>query len=129
MGDRALRIFSATLKGVMRSEDIVARYGGEEFLIVMPGCDIRTAEVVLDRIRTGLSLALTGGGTPLFTASFGVTDGPLDQPLDQIVARADTALMRAKQDGRDRIVALPSLAGVDGPWDLPQKSWLDVIDT
>lgn len=106
-GDRALRVFSATLQATMRAHDIVARYGGEEFLLVMPECDLRTAETVLERVRSELSLTLAGGGTPLFTASFGLTDGPSEQPLDKIVARADAALMRAKQQGRDRIIVAP----------------------
>ncbi|MCU1600503.1 MAG: hypothetical protein JWO22_1212 [Frankiales bacterium] len=103
-GDRALRVFSATLRSVMRSEDLVARYGGEEFLLAMPGCDLRAAEEVLGRIRTELSLTLDAGGAPGFTASFGLTVMPADQPLDEAVRAADAALLRAKSEGRDRVV-------------------------
>jgi diguanylate cyclase (GGDEF)-like protein len=103
-GDRALRVFSATLRSVMRSEDLIARYGGEEFLLAMPDCDLRAAEEVLGRIRSELSLTLDAGGAPAFTASFGLTVVPQDQPLDEVVRAADAALLRAKAEGRDRIV-------------------------
>jgi diguanylate cyclase (GGDEF)-like protein len=103
-GDRALRVFSATLRSVMRTDDLVARYGGEEFLLVMPDCGMRAAAEVLGRIRTELALSLQGGGGPTFTASFGLTLLGSEQPLDEGVRVADLALMRAKTEGRDRVV-------------------------
>ncbi len=109
-GDRALRVFSATLRSVMRSEDLVARYGGEEFLLAMPGCDLRAAEEVLGRIRTELGLTLDAGGAPVFTASFGLTSMTPEQPLDEAVRNADAALMRAKAEGRDRVVVASPVA-------------------
>jgi diguanylate cyclase (GGDEF)-like protein len=103
-GDRALRLFSATLRSVMRSEDVVARYGGEEFLLVMPGCHADTAHEVLGRIRTELELTLHGGGAPNFTASFGLAMAGPERPFEEAVRAADRALMTAKDEGRDRIV-------------------------
>jgi diguanylate cyclase (GGDEF)-like protein len=106
-GDRALRVFSATLRSVMRSQDVVARYGGEEFLLVMPGCDAKAARDVLERIRTELELSLHGSGTPTFTASFGLATAGPARPLDEAVRAADQALMTAKKEGRNRIVLEP----------------------
>jgi diguanylate cyclase (GGDEF)-like protein len=103
-GDRALRVFSATLRSVMRTEDLVARYGGEEFLLVMPDCGLRTAQDVLGRIRDELSLTLQAGGAPEFTASFGLALLNPTQPLDDVMRQADAALMKAKADGRNRVV-------------------------
>ena len=105
-GDRALRVFSATLRSVMRSEDIVARYGGEEFLLVMPDCGQREAQEILSRVRTELVLTLQGGGAPTFTASFGLAQAEPTQPLDEVVRCADAALMQAKHEGRDRVVSI-----------------------
>jgi diguanylate cyclase (GGDEF)-like protein len=109
-GDRALRVFSATLRAVMRSQDIVARYGGEEFLLVMPSCNTDAAHSVLERIRTELELSLHGSGTPTFTASFGLATAGPERPLDDAVRAADQALMTAKEQGRNRIniEALPN---------------------
>lgn len=103
-GDRALRVFSATLRSVMRGQDLVARYGGEEFLLAMPDCDLRSAQEVLQRVRTELALTLDAGGAPCFTASFGLTVLEPGQPLEEAVRSADVALMQAKTEGRDRVV-------------------------
>jgi diguanylate cyclase (GGDEF)-like protein len=103
-GDRALRVFSSTLRSVMRAQDVVARYGGEEFLLVMPDCDERAARDVLERIQAELALTLHGGGAPTFTASFGITVAQPGRPFEDALRAADTALMQAKADGRDRIV-------------------------
>ncbi len=111
-GDRALRVFSATLRTVMRSHDVVARYGGEEFLLVMPDCSAQAAQDVLDRVRSELELSLLGGGVPAFTASFGLTVATPDRPFEEALRVADTALLRAKAEGRNRTV----VAGVgDAP--------------
>ena len=106
-GDRALRLFSATLRSVMRGEDVVARYGGEEFLVVMPGCPTDAAFEALNRVRAELELTLRGGGSPSFTASFGLAMAGPERPLEEAVRSADEALLTAKAEGRDRIVMEP----------------------
>ena len=103
-GDRALRAFSGVLRATLRDEDLAGRYGGEEFLILLPDCDPAAAHAVLERVRLDLGPTILQGGLPSFTVSFGVAADDPDVPLDEIVARADTALYQAKEAGRDRIV-------------------------
>jgi diguanylate cyclase (GGDEF)-like protein len=103
-GDRALRAFSGVLRATLRDEDLAGRYGGEEFLILLPDCAPAAAHAVLERVRLDLGPTILQGGLPSFTVSFGVAADDPDVPLDEIVARADTALYQAKEAGRDRIV-------------------------
>jgi diguanylate cyclase (GGDEF)-like protein len=108
-GDRALRLFSRVLRDSVRPDDIPARYGGEEFLIVLPECSISDAVDVIHRLRKRLASAQEGATVPPFTVSFGVASGPLGTPFDDTVELADSALLDAKAQGRDRVV----VAGAD----------------
>ncbi len=102
-GDRALRIFSETVRTVMRADDLACRYGGEEFAIVLPGVDVHDAVDVIERIRQALTLTAGRGDAPTFTASFGVAHSDDADDFDELMARADAALFAAKDAGRDRI--------------------------
>jgi diguanylate cyclase (GGDEF)-like protein/PAS domain S-box-containing protein len=108
-GDRALRIFAKIARDVLRTGDVIARWGGEEFVIAAPGIDRYQALQVLERVRECLAEAHTGG-TPPFTASFGVTDSTCADTLEQLLRLADTSLYAAKTGGRDRIVLCDDVA-------------------
>jgi diguanylate cyclase (GGDEF)-like protein len=133
-GDRALRIFSETLRRVVRPDDLVCRYGGEEFAIVLPYCTVTQAVEVIERARAETNTIGERGDCPPFTASFGVVGGDSEAPFEELVSRADASLYRAKRDGRDRIevdgrhnavlgpmfatngkAAVAALRSVDGP--------------
>ena len=73
-GDRALRLFARVLRDTLRTGDVVSRYGGEEFAIAFPDCSTDDAAHALNAVRAQLDAAITVGGLPKFTASFGVTD-------------------------------------------------------
>lgn len=108
-GDSVLQQSAAITKAVIRASDTLVRYGGEEFLILAPDTDQVGALDLAERIRQALrSAALeTGRGVINITASFGVTvlcDD--DMHPEQLVQRADQALYAAKQQGRDRVVAM-----------------------
>jgi diguanylate cyclase (GGDEF)-like protein len=103
-GDRALRIFSETLRTVVRPDDLVCRYGGEEFAVVLPGCSVEQAVDVMERARSELQAVANRGDTAPFTASFGVVGGDLDEEFEDLVARSDAALYRAKREGRNRVI-------------------------
>jgi diguanylate cyclase (GGDEF)-like protein len=103
-GDRALRIFSETLRSVVRPDDLVCRYGGEEFAMVLPGCSVEQAVDVMERARAELQDVANRGDTAPFTASFGVVGGDLDEEFEELVARSDAALYRAKREGRNRVI-------------------------
>jgi diguanylate cyclase (GGDEF)-like protein len=101
-GDRALRIFSETVRQTMRSDDLACRYGGEEFAFLLPGVDAHEAVDVIERIRGELEAATGRGDAPTFTASFGVAHSDDAIDFEDLVARADQALFAAKEAGRDR---------------------------
>ena len=107
-GDRALRVFSSTLKTSLRPGDYAARYGGEEFLIVFPDCAADAALKAVERLREELAIAAASGGAPPFSASFGVADLRHGVTLDEIVQRADDALLRAKREGKNRVLVAQS---------------------
>ena len=108
VGDEVLREVGAILQHEARTVDIVARYGGEEFVVVLPETGQEGAVTVAERIRERIASAQLRGsnGTPLtVTASIGVAlfPAPYVESTEDLFARADEALYRAKADGRDRV--------------------------
>lgn len=109
-GDEVLRQIAARLRETARNYDIVGRYGGEEFLLLLPHTDLSGAERLAQRIMQALRERpgrAGGDGRPV-TVSIGVTcsDGSEGDDMELAHKRADMALYRAKQDGRDRIVVM-----------------------
>lgn len=104
IGDRALRLFSSTLRAALRSDDLVCRYGGEEFVVAFPGLPVDDVARALGRVQEQLVLALSGGAVPPFTASFGVAHSSSADGLEDLCRAADVALFRAKRTGRNRVV-------------------------
>jgi diguanylate cyclase (GGDEF)-like protein len=104
-GDRALRLFASTVKSALRPADHAARYGGEEFLLVFPDCSAEAAIAAVERLREELALAVNQGGTPGFTASFGVADLRHGSTIDEMMKHADDALLLAKREGKNRVLA------------------------
>jgi diguanylate cyclase (GGDEF)-like protein len=104
MGDKALRLFADVLRGSVRPDDLVGRWGGEEFVIVLPGSTDEKAVRVVHRMRERLKEALAIGAVPNFTASFGLCDSRDAETFGDVINAADAALLRAKEEGRDRII-------------------------
>jgi diguanylate cyclase (GGDEF)-like protein len=105
-GDRALRAFAQTLRDVVREIDSAGRWGGEEFALILPGTETTGAVVVAERIRDALAtrpIEAGGGEAVYLTASFGVAAFSEAGTLESLIATADDALYRAKQQGRDRV--------------------------
>jgi two-component system cell cycle response regulator len=108
-GDDVLREFSLRIRKSIRNIDLACRYGGEEFVIVMPETDMAVATMVAERLRRRIAsepFAIQDGARSLdVTISIGIAalDGPADNAA-AILKRADTALYRAKRDGRNRVV-------------------------
>ena len=101
-GDRALRMFATMLRAELRPGDVASRYGGEEFALALPGCSAAGALSTCERLREALALTTQAGGSPRFTASYGVAPAHGHVGLDELLSNADTALYYAKQTGRDR---------------------------
>ncbi|HEY8217922.1 MAG TPA: sensor domain-containing diguanylate cyclase [Acidimicrobiia bacterium] len=102
-GDRALRVFSETVREQLRADDLACRYGGEEFALVLPAADLYEAVEAVERIRETLADITGRGDAPGFTASFGIAQASDADGSDDLVQRADRALFQAKEAGRDRI--------------------------
>ena len=125
-GDRALRLFSRVLRDALRASDILARYGGEEFAIAFPDCSAVDATRALNTVRAHLDAAITVGGLPKFTVSFGITEAEPGEEFGTVLRRADSALMVAKQQGRDRIMLHESVGGEDTA---PSEGRSDLLET
>jgi len=105
IGDLALVSFAQHLEQFVREEDMVARYGGEEFVIVFNGCDQSDAFKRTEKIRRSLELkALPELGGKCLTASFGIAETSTNDSCESIFVRADQALLRAKEEGRNRVL-------------------------
>jgi len=109
-GDEALRAVAGALRiAAMRPGDIVARWGGEEFVAFLAETDQEGAYQVADRLRAAVAaLAIPHRRTPVpagvITVSIGVaTLGGRDDDADALIARADAALYRAKNAGRNAV--------------------------
>ncbi len=106
-GDAALRALASCIGSVMREVDIGARYGGEEFLIVLPETGREGAFVFAERLRERVAACDVRHDKDTFRCnlSLGVAVSDPDEPsYEHWVRRADQALYRAKQGGRNRTV-------------------------
>jgi len=110
VGDEVLKEFSKRILKNIRGIDLACRFGGEEFVLVMPDTDLSFAFMVGERIRQCIASSVfyvsVDNGSLDLTCSVGVAclEQPGDTP-DTILKRADQALYRAKNDGRNRVVA------------------------
>lgn len=106
-GDQAIIEFASLLKSMCRSGDLVARYGGEEFAILCADCNTTIAAKRADQIRRQLaSMTFDFLHGAAFTASFGVTELQAGDTPETILRRADRALLKAKDEGRNKVVQL-----------------------
>lgn len=104
VGDRLLQLAAERFKKCLREEDTVARLGGDEFVIVLPMLRGRkTASIVATKVQTALSGPFSIDGYNLaVTPSIGISVYPDDgRDFDTLVKNADTAMYRAKQEGRN----------------------------
>jgi len=106
-GDAVLREVVNRPTTSMRPYDVLGRYGGEEFLMVLPDCNSDTCRAVAERLRYLLTEKplVTSEGVFHVTMSFGVAlvDGGNGLDPDTAIKRADEALYRAKNSGRNRV--------------------------
>ncbi len=100
-GDRVLVDFATRVTGLLRSSDVFGRMGGEEFTLLLPQTAASEALQVAERIRMALVDAEI---IPAYTASLGVATTQCGAPsLEGLLAVADSALYRAKENGRNRV--------------------------
>ncbi|MBN2875173.1 MAG: diguanylate cyclase [Spirochaetales bacterium] len=105
VGDDVLRAVGDALRKCLRREDFAGRYGGEEFFIILPGSALEAALPIAERIRTTIAASDVdvAGAKVSVTVSIGVAERKSGDHVTDWVAKADAAMYRAKQLGRNRV--------------------------
>jgi diguanylate cyclase (GGDEF)-like protein len=107
IGDRVLMAVASCIAAQLRSLDRVGRNGGEEFLVLLPDTSLDEAADVAERIRYRVSLLSIDGvpeGQVIHVCIGCAQQGPLDETLEDLIQRADAAMYRAKQSGRNMVI-------------------------
>ena len=107
-GDKVLREVARRISSCVRKSDVAVRYGGEEFMLILPGASAESLPIVGEKIRLAISAApieLGADETALpLTISVGLAAFRADSDDGEaLIARADAALYRAKEGGRNRV--------------------------
>lgn len=105
-GDEILRVYAEQILTVFRRYDMVSRYGGEEFAVLLPGTDILGAQRALSKIQSKARITQythedVSMAVPTFSAGVAMHLG--GESAQSLINRADKALYRAKEAGRDRV--------------------------
>lgn len=113
-GDGALEEIATLIRRNIRDTDIVGRYGGEEFIIILPKTTLASSWVVAERLRSIIEKAQmkdSAGNVFAITVSQGLAGWERGEDADSLISRADEALYKAKEKGRNRVQILlgPSL--------------------
>ena len=105
-GDKVLKIIAKSLQINLRDSDFIARFGGEEFVCLMPETSKEDAKIVAEKLRKKIE------GSPFnfkkepvqITISFGISEFAEGDSADDVFERADKALYKAKENGRNQVV-------------------------
>lgn len=105
-GDKVLKIIARSLQRTLRDTDFIARFGGEEFVILMPETSARDAKNVAEKLRQKIeSSPFNFKKEPVqITVSFGLSEFAQNESADDVFSRADKALYRAKEQGRNKVL-------------------------
>lgn len=103
-GDAVLRDTAYEIRKSLRSFELVYRIGGEEFLLLLPGADLETGLEVAERVRMAVATARPGDLDLTLSAGVAVATGH-DVSYHELFRAADRALLDAKREGRDRVIA------------------------
>jgi len=108
VGDEVLKEFAARLLKNIRPSDLAVRYGGDEFTILLPGTEGESAKIVAERIRNNMeneAMKISAGSGELKQkVSIGIASrSPESSSAAELLKRADTALYKAKNGGRNRV--------------------------
>jgi diguanylate cyclase len=114
VGDQVIKVVAKSLARSVRDADFVARYGGEEFAALFPSTRLADAIAAAEKIRSAVCARdmqnrRTGENLGRITISVGVAEYAIGESIDDLIARADTALYLAKQTGRNRVCSQADL--------------------
>jgi len=108
-GDAVLKLFADVVNSVARRSDIIGRLGGEEFAVVLPSTRSSEALEFAERLHHAINQAVLkfNGSAILYSVSIGLAefDKASGEDIDDLLARADLALYKAKQGGRNQTAA------------------------
>lgn len=130
VGDEVLVSVTETVRDQLRASDALARWGGEEFIVLCPATTLAGATILAEKIRHAVQArAIPKVG--LVTVSLGVAQHQKGEALDAWVARADGALYRAKERGRNRTETCLDLSGVAGeePPSILELTWDPALES
>ena len=102
--DEVLCALARTLESCASKGDLVFRWGGEEFVLLLPRTPLDTALSLAETIRVSVA-KVSISSLPRFTVSIGVAHHEGNESIDELFKRVDDALYRAKNDGRNRVLA------------------------
>lgn len=104
VGDQVLKAVVEATAGAIRGSDILCRWGGEEFLVLFSDCSLPDAAKVAEKLRSAIEdLGKGGPGIPV-SVSVGIGQMAQGEDFENLVRRADTALLAAKAAGKNRVV-------------------------
>jgi diguanylate cyclase (GGDEF)-like protein len=103
-GDAVLRDTAAEIRNALRSFELVYRIGGEEFLLLLPGTDLDGGVEIAERVRIAVAEGRPGGLELTLSAGVAAAAGAQVR-YEDLFRAADRALLSAKREGRDRVVA------------------------
>jgi diguanylate cyclase (GGDEF)-like protein len=101
-GDTVLREFAQVVASRVRANDVFARWGGEEFILLLDATDAEQALILADALRKAIA-AHPFPDVGRLTVSIGIAQYRADDDQANLLGRADRALYRAKNQGRDRV--------------------------
>ena len=101
-GDETLKKLAKVLQRAIRSSDTICRWGGEEFLLFANNTDLDDMVALGEKIRREVRAAFFDDRSPI-TISLGITTSNGEEEISETLARADTAMYRAKHNGRNRV--------------------------
>ncbi len=111
VGDQVLKLLAKTLNDGVKGRDLACRYGGEEFSILLPDTNLDQSVHVAESIRKAISQKdivnrSTGKHIAKVTISVGVSEYNTGEKIDHFIERADKALYKAKERGRNQVISL-----------------------
>jgi len=102
IGDQVLKEFCQLLQENLRSHDYIGRWGGEEFIILAPETELSLAEQLSEKLRKRI-MDFSIQSVNQITTSFGIAEKQPNESFDKLCERADKALYKAKENGRNRV--------------------------
>jgi diguanylate cyclase (GGDEF)-like protein len=111
VGDRVLKLVAGEAAAAIRESDLIGRFGGEEFLIILTGTTLRTAGEPLEKLRSRIAGCDWSAVDPTIrvTITLGVAQYSPGESMEALIRRADLALYRGKETGRNRVVLNPPI--------------------